>query len=351
MESVSETDYLLTLIRTALNEFDQVELAASARRALRVAQLRGDSVDAWMFRMDLRPMGGSAFVRQKELQALFRNVEPSTGNALNARLLEEWIAERNPARVPELLQDQISPDSVIAGSIDDIERRVHDFGTEADASADPTHRLKLNLSADLSYEVLGRIRHRTFAYLCGCETAMLLGAVTANVFARHRSRVDRYLSSLAPEVVEQLNAAYRRSTEGDRESLTHALTSCRRILRSVADVVYPPRRQPVVDAQGKFRVVGPEQYCNRLWQFLLAETSGHQTAARLFHANLEDVGTRLDRLYELASKGVHDEVTQEEVDLCVIQTYLLTGEVLARWEAQDGSTSSETAVSQPSDST
>jgi hypothetical protein len=63
----------------------------------------------------------------------------------------------------------------------------------------------------------------------------------------------------------------------------------------------------------------------------------------LLHANLEDVGTRLDRLNELASKGVHDEVTQEEVDLCVIQTYLFTGEVLAIWEARNGPMKSDGA--------
>lgn len=340
--TVSDTVYLFDLVRTVLTEFDQVELAASMRRALRIAQLRDDPIDAWMFTRDLRPMGGSKFIQKGEIQDLFRNIEATAGSALNARLVQEWILERTPVKIPELLQPQLAPNSVFAGSIDEIQLGIDDLSAKAEAAVDPMDSLKLTAGVQLRQEILGRIRHRTFAYLCRCETAMLFGAATASIFDRHRARVDRYLSSLAPDVVEQLNAAYRRSSDGDRESLTHALTSCRRVLRSVADIVFPSRDQPIVDGQGKSRDVGPEQYRNRLCQFL-AESSEHQTAARLLHANLEDVGTRLDRLNELASKGVHDEVTQEEVDLCVIQTYLFTGEVLAIWEARNGPMKSDGA--------
>lgn len=45
-------------------------------------------------------------------------------------------------------------------------------------------------------------------------------------------------------------------------------------------------------------------------------------------AALEDVGARLGALNELASEGVHAEVTTYEVDTCVVQTYLVVADVL-----------------------
>ncbi len=72
----------------------------------------------------------------------------------------------------------------------------------------------------------------------------------------------------------QFTAAYRRAREDDAESKTHALTTCRRILESVADVVYPARQEPVVDSGGKTRKVGTENYVNRLWMFASEAMSG-----------------------------------------------------------------------------
>jgi hypothetical protein len=46
------------------------------------------------------------------------------------------------------------------------------------------------------------------------------------------------------------------------------------------------------------------------------------------HVTLEEVGKRLDRLNDLGNKGVHDSTSVQELEWCVIQTYLLAGEVL-----------------------
>jgi hypothetical protein len=42
----------------------------------------------------------------------------------------------------------------------------------------------------------------------------------------------------------------------------------------------------------------------------------------------KDVGARLSALNDLASKGVHVDVTTYEVDTCVVQTYLVVADVL-----------------------
>lgn len=128
-------------------------------------------------------------------------------------------------------------------------------------------------------------------------------------------------------MLEQFTAARRRARGDDAESKTHALTTCRRILESVADLVYPPQPESLLDSSGKARDVGQEKYVNRLWMFVAESTAG-STQSRLLLATLQDFGSRVDTVYSLTNKGVHADVTQAEVDTCVMQTYLLAGEIL-----------------------
>ena len=53
-------------------------------------------------------------------------------------------------------------------------------------------------------EILGRIRHRTYIYLCRSEAELTLSSTSATVFDRHRRRVDRFLAALAPDGLEQV---------------------------------------------------------------------------------------------------------------------------------------------------
>ena len=41
-----------------------------------------------------------------------------------------------------------------------------------------------------------------------------------------------------------------------------------------------------------------------------------------------DLYSRLNALDGLASKGVHDEVTQAEAETCVVWTYMLAGDIV-----------------------
>ncbi len=83
----------------------------------------------------------------------------------------------------------------------------------------------------------------------------------------------------------------------------------------------------VKGADGVDRVMSEDKYRNRLWQFI-SDNVPHDNARRLAQASLNEIGERLDILNGLASKGVHADVTAAEVDQCVVQTYLLAGDLL-----------------------
>lgn len=100
------------------------------------------------------------------------------------------------------------------------------------------------------------------------------------------------------------------------------------MLQAAADVVFPARRDPWIDGTGVAHAVDDANYRNRLWAFVADSMAGRRRDREVFNATLEDVGRRIDAVDNLASKGVHADVTASEVELCFIQTYILVGEVL-----------------------
>src|SRR5262245_45555861 len=107
--------------------------------------------------------------------------------------------------------------------------------------------------------------------------------------------------------------------------------------------VYPSRQEKVEGADGKVRDLSEEKYVARLWQFVSERVGGH-AAGQLLQATLSDLGTRIDRVYELSCKGVHAEVSEFESNQCIIQTYLLVGDILRLTDSDAGTENAENAV-------
>jgi sugar/nucleoside kinase (ribokinase family) len=104
----TETERLIELVRLALDEFESVTLAASIRRALRIAQLKGDSAFAWHFRKDLRPIGGSRNILRAELQAFWPDADTTTLSTTDRALLEDWLAERSITNATERMKERMT---------------------------------------------------------------------------------------------------------------------------------------------------------------------------------------------------------------------------------------------------
>lgn len=306
------TTHILHLATTALDEFESVPLPATVRRAWRIARLRGDIFEALRFAMELgvdddlgeiEPSAEVSQLRQLAEHAMIagRNtaVDPKrlglgTIEVLTMQPLDKLVIERKP------YEDELS----LKSQIENENKRV------------------------VANDILAGLRNETFGYLMRCETSLRLSATGERIFDRHRERVDRLLQAVAPEVLDMLNAAIRRSIDVEEaEARVHALTSCRRVLTAVADVVYPAREKPYVDGSGTEREVGAKQYRNRIMAAL--ESAAATTHIRALAASVDDFAVRLDRLDALTQKGVHECPTVEDVEFGVIQTYLIAGEVLA----------------------
>lgn len=171
-----------------------------------------------------------------------------------------------------------------------------------------------------------RSRSHLYRYAADTLVSLEFGEVAEDIFQAARNAADEFLRSNAPKAIEQLLAAEERMADGDAESLSASLTSCRRVLSTVADAIFPPRSEPYVDHTGKSRKVGEAEYLNRLLAFMESRISSGSTRA-ILDTQLSYLAARLDAVYAKASKGVHDEVTIDEARLVVVQTYLYLAKV------------------------
>lgn len=182
-----------------------------------------------------------------------------------------------------------------------------------------------------------RLKANVHAYATDVLIALELGDMAESLFEQARARIDAFVSARCPQAAEQLLAMNDRVRDGDSESRSAALNSCRRLINAVADQLYPPDDRPYLDANGKERDVGREAYKNRLIAYVEQRLQAGSNR-RLLTSELKHLVDRLDALYEKACKGVHDDVSLAEVHVVILQTYVFLGELaqLAEGESSHG---------------
>jgi hypothetical protein len=233
--------------------------------------------------------------------------------------------------------------------------------------ANPVHWALYEAYLPLAYRVLGRelrLLHTSFQVAAGDERDhvwadewrasglfesvqwediglrdSILDELHTYDHVRHRVELEELLSghlavlaadallrcaSLDPALSEKLYAAFKSFEFHDSsEQLAQVALSCRRFLEKLADVLYPPG-----PARADGRKVGQAEYRNRLWAYVEDHLDGTDESVAL--VNLKDLGDRVDRLDELANKGVHArEIDARAIHRLLISLVVLSSDLLS----------------------
>lgn len=307
------------MVRVALDEFDDRPLSTTVRRVVRIAMLLGEHDLALRLGFELKPMAGHPPTNAEDTRRLMS--DPSTWGDPDSEVEHALKAYMEHRKVGEGTEGKF-----YAHSLDDLEDLVSWGRHELERT------VEFKQSAMQMSAILSRIRHSCFAALCAWERRLTYADTNERIFDRFRSDVDAMLATGAPALLDQFNAVYRRlrdgaasgSGVGASEDLTHALTTCRRILKAVADHVMP-------GVQGAETPDGhrldDQAYRNRIHEYVKSAVGSDRTADAVKTA-LGGVIERFNALDQLASKGVHAGVALAEAELCAINTYIVAGELL-----------------------
>ncbi len=347
----SPIERILELVTNSLNELKSgnTRLNTVLSKATRIARLRNDYVNLFWLDYEMISFQDTE-TRTKLKYEIGIHFKKDDFSKLRHWVVESFINERKCKKLND--EGELEEgDHILGLSISEIESTIDSLKVDINKSASPAglhpidlyeleiaNQRKRDILMQIIQEyqnILGRISFRIHEFLSITEHQLIYGQFNSDLFEKNRQYVDAKLKQISEDTSNQLEIAYKRLLENDPESRSHALTSCRRALKSIADKLYPPQANPIKGSDGKERILNDEKFISRLWQFV-SDRGGKSGSGKLLLVQIKDLGDRIDAIYNLTCKGVHSEISSYEANQCMIQTYLIMGDIL-RLEEQDSS--------------
>lgn len=186
-----------------------------------------------------------------------------------------------------------------------------------------------NISKEIlnSSNILSTSKTLIYRYAFNIYYELKFSNLTETIWSSFKEKTDKLISDIVPDEIKKLSAIYDNLNDTNPEKWSGALTSCRRMLKSIADILYPPKEEPILK-DGKKIKLGNEEYINRLMCYV-EENSSSETSEKITNSNLAYIGTRLDAINQKVCKGVHYNVNKDEAERCFMYTFLVIGDILS----------------------
>lgn len=206
-----------------------------------------------------------------------------------------------------------NPDEYVMGSY---------FRTTQVPSLDPLLIRRGNLTQTLgTYKsIRARVLGFIHRYASDVLHQLLFSKIPEGVFETLKLQIDKKLSENFRDINEKLPSIFERLAAGDREAISQAMNSCRRLFVSFADSVFPPRQEPYLLPSGEKLEVGVDKYKNRILTVVYEHCESDSLKKQLKR--------QLFDLIEIITRGVHSDLTTNEAQFVVINSYLLLGQIV-----------------------
>ena len=179
---------------------------------------------------------------------------------------------------------------------------------------------------DWCYTILSSVQDKCLKYLLETITHVEYSGKAYSIMENIRKEVDEKLSKINSKINSELQLISNGINSEDPAERSQVTHSCRRVLKVLADEVFPSKDEPYLDSQNIKRSVKEDAYMNRLLAFL--EING---SIKLIRNQIQYLASYFDSLRELSGKGEHSDISKFETELVVIHTYLLISQVLHYW--------------------
>lgn len=143
--------------------------------------------------------------------------------------------------------------------------------------------------------------------------------VAEGIFDKYKKEVDILIAENSGDVLEQIPSVVSRLSDGDKESISQALTTCRRIIDSFANHIFPASEETLKIGDNVLSLK-QDKILNRINAFVHTNSESESRKKKLRQ--------NLSNLYDRVSAGVHSDVDANEARSLFFNTYLLLGEIL-----------------------
>ena len=187
-------------------------------------------------------------------------------------------------------------------------------------------RAALRTTVQHARDLIDRIVGAIHGYTADRYQELRFGSAVESAFEIVRADVDAQIASLVPDALPMISAAFENAASDNPEHWAAAASTCRRLLKEVADTLQPAGAD-LKSGAGKVIKMGSGNYINRLVIWIESQ-SASATGTHLVSAELEFLGRRLDAADAAGQKGAHDHVTRAEASRYITATYLILGDIL-----------------------
>ena len=336
----------IELIERIYDHIENGDVDKAVRACLRLSRRIGDHINTALFLREL-------IEDRKEIaQVIFEDTSHLKEDAqkyIYEYSFKRWMALR--ALSFSLGEDDdgdsknvlTTPIGEFEADLDQCEKSISDLALpstmgEYDSAAftDRYNRIKGNFRLRIRAinSIKSRVLNQCLNFTIHVERQLEAQQKTNSFLEQAQNEVQNYFRTRSDDVYEKLQKANQLVDSKLQEDLSLLLTQVRRAIKSIADHFYPATANVVRCSDGVERRLGDEQYLNRLHEFVHTSFS-RSTATDLLRAELDHLLIFARKLNDIASKGVHAEVSLHEGQQGFVGLYMFLFNLIRKLETKD----------------
>jgi len=313
-------------------ELQELPLSSVALRCARLARLTNNQAAMNLFTYELAgyPKDDQGFILAEAFQ-LAKYANRGFKQKDKTGILQEYIFTETVAEIESELtaaQDQMK----VAFDKDVAVSSANPYQNVFSPIGNTYERSGLRATITEKSKKINQLRAAYYNYTLGVYWELRLKDITEDIFQKRKLFVDKALSKYLPEAFGKFVSVYENLKSQNKEDWANAVHSCRRILKDVADFLYPADDKIIEVGQGKKIVLSDENYIVRLKEFVKKRQES-PAFTKVVGSHLDYIGNRIDAIYKSSTKGSHAVVVQKEAEDYVVYTYMLVGDIMDLYES------------------
>lgn len=168
--------------------------------------------------------------------------------------------------------------------------------------------------------IKSRVLARLHQFITEVYYERMFDNLAENIFEVFKNDTDAVIAEKCGDIIEQIPSVMDRLSDGDQESISQALTTCRRIIDAFADNIYPPTDE-TIELNGNTVSLKADKALNRINAYIHEKCESDSRRKK--------IRQNLSNTYDRVCTGVHNQIDAKEARALFLNTYLLLGEILS----------------------
>ena len=181
-----------------------------------------------------------------------------------------------------------------------------------------------SLDSGWCYRILSGVKNRCLIYLTNKITELRYGGLISSIVDKMIDDINIKISKMNVEAMSELQSIYNNLSSGKSETdWSKVAHSCRRVLKIVADSLFPSQNEQYIDSIGKRHNVKEDDYMNRLLAFVDTKRGNG-----IISAEIKYLSSYLDNIRDFSGKGEHSKIDKVQAEQIAVHTYLILSQIL-----------------------